>query len=110
VAGPLTLPQGEPAGFTTCTGTVMAATEWGGPAERKPVRPAMAGSYEALLHDAHIPAFLLCPLAAGDVSHALQEPRLERAIGVIYRPQTERQSPWADWYLREPPETYPTSL
>ena len=115
----------------------MAATEWGGPAERKPVRPAMAGSYEALLHDAHIPAFLLCPLAAGDVSHALQEPRLERAIGVIYRPQTERQSHWfaaslarqfdalvhvdhtraveplersQDWYLGEPPETYPTSL
>ena len=124
-------------GFTTYTGTVMAATEWGGPAERKPVRPAMAGSYEALLHDAHIPAFLLCPLATGDVSHALQEPRLERAIGVIYRPQTERQSHWfaaslarqfdalvhvdhtravepleraQDWYLGEPPETYPTSL
>ena len=124
-------------GFTTYTGTVTAASEWGGPAERKHVRPALANSYEALLHATRIPAFLLCPLAAGDAGHALREPRLERAIGVIYRPQTERQSHWfaasiaqqydalvhidqtraveplertQSWELGEPPETYPTAL
>ena len=79
-------------GFTTYSGTVTAASEWGGPAERKAVRPARSGSYEALLHATRIPAFLLCPLPAGDSGRALREPRLERAIGVIYRPHTERQS------------------
>src|ERR1039457_4813566 len=79
-------------GFTTYTGTVTAATEWGGPAERKRVRPAHPDSYEALFHATHIPAFLLCPVDAGDSGRALREPRLERAIGVIYRPETERQS------------------
>ncbi|MGZ4197892.1 MAG: erythromycin esterase family protein, partial [Solirubrobacteraceae bacterium] len=124
-------------GFTTYTGTVTAASEWGAPAERKHVRRGLADSYEALLHTVGIPAFLLCPLAAGDSGHALREPRLERAIGVIYRPQTERQSHWfaasaaqqfdalihidhtraveplertQTWQLGEPPETYPTAL
>src|SRR5690606_17957192 len=46
-------------GFATYTGTVTAATEWGGPAERKQVRPGMAGSYERLLHEVGIPDFLL---------------------------------------------------
>jgi erythromycin esterase-like protein len=124
-------------GFTTYAGTVTAASEWGAPAERKHVRRALSDSYEALLHAAGIPAFLLCPLAAGDSGRALREPRLERAIGVIYRPQTERQSHWftasaaqqfdalihidrtraieplertQTWELGEPPETYPTAL
>ena len=124
-------------GFTTYAGTVTAASDWGAPAERKRVRPARAGSYEALLHATRIPAFLLCPLAPGDTGRALREPRLERAIGVIYRPQTERQSHFfaaiaarqfdalvhfdltraveplertATWELGEPPETYPTAL
>ena len=68
--------------------------QWGAPAGRKHVRPALSGSYEALFHATGLPAFLLCPLGAGagDSGRALREPRLERAIGVIYHPQTERQS------------------
>jgi erythromycin esterase-like protein len=124
-------------GFTTYTGTVTAASEWGGAAERKRVRPAHPDSYEALFHATRVPAFLLCPLAAGDSGRALREPRLERAIGVIYRPATERQSHFfaasaprqfdalvhvdvtravealernQSWELGEPPETYPTAL
>lgn len=77
-------------GFTTHTGTVTAATDWDGPAERKRVRPSLSGSYEALFHDTGIARFLL-PL--GEAAPArLREPRLERAIGVIYRPDTERMS------------------
>jgi erythromycin esterase-like protein len=124
-------------GFTTYSGTVTAASSWGAPAERMRVRPAMDGSYEAVFHDTGLPAFLLCPLERGRAAAALEEPRLERAIGVIYRPQTERQSHMfasrithqfdalvhidrtraveplergPDWDLREPPETYPSSL
>ena len=78
-------------GFTTHTGTVRAASEWGGPPELKRVRPALPGSYELLFHQAGIPAFLL-PLREGGAAEALRRPRLERAIGVIYLPQTERQS------------------
>ena len=124
-------------GFTTHHGTVTAASDWGGPADRKRVRPALAGSYEALFHAAGVPDFLLCPVGAGRCGRALQQPRLERAIGVIYRPDTERESHWfaadasrqfdalvhldetraveplertAAWELGEPPETYPTAL
>ena len=79
-------------GFTTHHGTVTAASDWGGPAERKRVRPALAGSYEALFHAARIARFLL-PLHQRDaVTEALRDPGLERAIGVIYRPETERPS------------------
>ena len=79
-------------GFTTYTGTVTAATDWGAPAERKTVRRALEGSYEALFHEASLPQFLL-PLRDGaGVTDDLREPRLERAIGVIYRPDTERTS------------------
>lgn len=78
-------------GFTTHHGTVTAASDWGAAAERKRVRPGMAGSYEALFHEVGTPSFLL-PLRDSHVSAELREPRLERAIGVIYRPQTERQS------------------
>ena len=66
--------------------------DWGAPAERKRVRPALAGQLRGPLPRRRVPAFLLCPLAAGDAARALREPRLERAIGVIYRPETERQS------------------
>jgi len=84
-------------GFSTYTGTVTAASDWGGPAERKRVRPALANSYEALFHDVGLANFLLI-LRAGDLVNrkeliaSLREPRLERAIGVIYRPETERLS------------------
>ncbi len=124
-------------GLTTYHGSVTAATDWGGKAERKRVRAGLHDSYEALLHATGVPALLLCPLAAGDCGRVLGEPRLERAVGVIYRPETERQSHWFAanaarqydalvhidstraveplertpvWELGEPPETYPSAL
>ena len=78
-------------GFTTHTGTVTAANDWDDPAERKRVRPSLAASYERLFHDVELPRFLLL-LREGPASEALWEPRLERAIGVIYRPESERLS------------------
>ena len=78
-------------GFTTYSGTVTAASEWDGPAERKFVRPALADSYELLFHQTATPRFLL-PLGDPDLARVLATPRFERAIGVIYRPDTERAS------------------
>ena len=79
-------------GFTTHHGTVTAASDWGKSAERKRVRPALSGSYEALFHAARRDRFLVI-LNDGDMMvQQLSVPRLERAIGVIYRPDTERQS------------------
>jgi len=78
-------------GFTTYHGTVTAASEWDGPAEHKRVRPGMPGSYEALLHDAGVSDFVL-PLRGNAAARALEDERLERAIGVIYLPATERLS------------------
>jgi erythromycin esterase-like protein len=113
---------------------VTAASEWGGPAERKQVRPALDGSFERLFHELPIDDFLLPLARTGD---ALADVRLERAIGVIYRPQTERTSHWftaqlpqqfdavihfdhtraveplertALWDEGEAPETYPTGF
>jgi erythromycin esterase-like protein len=123
-------------GFTTFDGTVTAATDWGGPAERKRVRPALAGSHEALLHDGEARRFWL-DTSQPAVRDALVVSRLERAIGVIYRPQTERGSHYFDarladqfdavihfdhtraleplertslWDLGEPPETFPSGI
>jgi erythromycin esterase-like protein len=79
-------------GFTTHHGTVTAASDWGKPAERKRVRPALAGSYEALFHAAGRDRFLLVVNDSDAIAQQLRVPRLERAIGVIYRPETERQS------------------
>jgi erythromycin esterase-like protein len=87
-------------GFTTCTGTVTAATDWDAPAERKRVRAALPESYEALFHTVGVPRFLLPLRDGGQASASLREPRLERAIGVIYRPETERQSHY--FYARLP--------
>jgi erythromycin esterase-like protein len=78
-------------GFTTHTGTVTAASNWDEPAQRKRVRPSMAGSYERLFHEAGVDQFLLL-LREGAVRDVLQGDRLERAIGVIYRPESERLS------------------
>jgi erythromycin esterase-like protein len=125
-------------GFTTFDGSVTAASGWDEPPERKRVRPALSGSWERLFHDVDVPRFLLRtdPL---DVRTGLVEPRLERAIGVLYLPETERQShyfyavlprqfdvvihldhtravepldPPARWHREreEPPEAYPTGL
>ena len=79
-------------GFTTHHGTVTAASDWGDPAERKSVRPALTGSYEALFHATGRARFLLILNDSDTVAEQLCNPRLERAIGVIYRPETERQS------------------
>jgi erythromycin esterase-like protein len=83
-------------GFTTDYGTVTAASEWNGPAQRKQVRPGLQGSYEDLFHQVNIqcnlPNFCLIPQKSDLVREALRTPRLERAIGVIYQPETERAS------------------
>jgi protein-L-isoaspartate(D-aspartate) O-methyltransferase len=81
-------------GFGTDHGTVAAATDWDGPMELKRVRPSHASSYERLCHDSAVEAFLL-PVRAprrADLRDELLAPRLERAIGVIYRPDTELAS------------------
>jgi len=124
-------------GFTTYTGTVTAASNWGGSAERKRVRPAMPGSYEALFHDAGIPAFLLTLPRGTPVSKGLSETMWERAIGVIYLPESELAShyfharlsdqfdavihvdrtraveplePTSEWGIGEPAETFPSGV
>ncbi len=81
-------------GFGTDNGTVAAASDWDGPMLTKSVRPALDGSYERLCHESGEPRFLL-PLRqprSPSLRKALAKPRLERAIGVIYRPETELQS------------------
>src|SRR6266550_1983900 len=124
-------------GFTTYTGTVTAASEWDGPAERKRVRPALENSYEASFHEAGMPNLFLPLRESRSASIALRDPKLERAIGVIYLPQTERQSHYFEarladqfdavihfdethalepferyalWESGEPPETFPTGV
>jgi protein-L-isoaspartate(D-aspartate) O-methyltransferase len=123
-------------GFGTDHGTVAAATDWDGEMEIKRVRPSHPESYERLCHDSEVPAFLLHlrePERA-EVREELEAPRLERAIGVIYRPETELLShyfqavlPWQFdeyvWFddtravtplaaeeVRGMPETYPFGL
>jgi erythromycin esterase-like protein len=124
-------------GFTTYTGTVTAASNWDEPAQLKIVRPALTGSYEALFHETGLPQFMLDLREANSALKPLYERRLERAIGVIYRPDTERQSHyfyaclpqqfdavihlddtqgvepldrWAKKPTGEAPETFPSSL
>lgn len=80
-------------GFTTYTGSVSAADEWDSHVLHQNVRPGMPGSYEALLHRVGHPQFLLdFRHGAPELRSALEGPMLERAIGVIYRPRTERHS------------------
>ena len=81
-------------GFGTDHGTVAAATDWGGPMHRKTIRPSHPESYERICHDSEIPAFILHLRRPKhpDLREELSQPRLERAIGVIYRPETELQS------------------
>jgi protein-L-isoaspartate(D-aspartate) O-methyltransferase len=89
-------------GFGTHAGTVAAAHDWDEPMEVKDVRPSLAGSYERACHDSGVPRFLLdLRDGAADeaVVEALLEPRLERFIGVIYRPETERWSHYAEAVL-----------
>ncbi|MFT5501181.1 MAG: protein-L-isoaspartate(D-aspartate) O-methyltransferase [Woeseiaceae bacterium] len=81
-------------GFGTDHGTVAAASDWDGPMEVKTVQPSLPNSYERLFHETGLPGFMLGVGGAGSESlrHGLLKPRLQRAIGVIYRPETERQS------------------
>jgi erythromycin esterase-like protein len=88
-------------GFGTHSGTVAAATDWDEPMEVKQVRPSLSGSYERVSHDTGMDRFLL-DLREGrskDAALALLEPRLERFIGVIYRPETERWSHYSQCVL-----------
>jgi erythromycin esterase-like protein len=125
-------------GFTTYTGTVVAARQWGNPAELMQVKQALPGSWEDLLHKFTTKKFFL----NFDANKQLRDlfanisPQLQRAIGVIYRPETERQSHYSYSELslqfdgiihidhtsalsplnaisiedKEPPETFPTAL
>jgi erythromycin esterase-like protein len=124
-------------GFSTHHGTVTAASDWDQPARRKRVRAGLAGSWEDLLHQTATSRFLL-PLRDNPALQRLATPqRLQRAIGVIYRPETERQSHYfmtrlaqqfdalihidetsalepldhgPVWHSIEPPETYPSGV
>jgi erythromycin esterase-like protein len=83
-------------GFGTHTGTVAAASNWDGDMEVKRVRPSHQDSYERLCHDAQIPRFLLDLGRDEAVRRRLLPTRLERFIGVIYRPDTELMSHYAE--------------
>ena len=123
-------------GFSTYDGTVTAASDWDAPAERKRVRPGLAGSYERTFHESGHDRFWV-DLGERDVATALRGALLQRAIGVIYRPETERWSHYfearlpeqfdamihldnttaltqldrtAGWDEGEPPETWPTGM
>jgi erythromycin esterase-like protein len=123
-------------GYTTAHGTVTAASDWDEQVEMKRVRPARLDSFEHVFHEVSTPRFFL-PLADEPVRGFLMKPRLERAIGVIYRPETERQSHYFDaslssqfdavlhfdhtsavrpleispqWTPPEVPETFPTGV
>jgi erythromycin esterase-like protein len=124
-------------GFTTYTGTVTAANDWDEPGECKRVRPALPDSYELSFHETNVPRFFLPLRDSALRSPLLTRQHLERAIGVIYRPETERISHYfrADiarqfdgvlhfdethalqplevperWHEPEPPETYPSGF
>lgn len=86
--------RGYSIGLGTDHGTVAAAAQWGDPFQRMRIRPAQAESYERVFHETGVPAFHL-PLRQPrrrELRPELEEPRLERAIGVIYRPETELES------------------
>jgi erythromycin esterase-like protein len=87
-------------GFTTHTGSVTAARDWDEPAERRRVRPSLDGSYERLFHETGLPRFWL-PLAERPLRDVLWTERLQRAIGVVYRPETERPSHYFRAHLAE---------
>ncbi|HLM61689.1 MAG TPA: erythromycin esterase family protein, partial [Pyrinomonadaceae bacterium] len=78
-------------GFTTHAGTVAAANNWDEPAQLKKVRPSHKDSYEQIFHQTGLPRFFL-NLRDEEMKEILSRPHLERAIGVIYRPETERLS------------------
>jgi erythromycin esterase-like protein len=79
-------------GFTTYHGTVMAAQSWGMPGQQRDVRPALSGSWEQVFHQTGIPAFLLLLQQPALTESLTGTQLLERAIGVSYHPETERES------------------
>jgi len=95
-------------GFGTHGGTVAAAEDWDGPMEVKRVNPSRPDSYERIAHDTGVDRFLLDMRAGHNQAAraALMEPRLERFIGVIYRPQTERWSHYSSAILPEQFDAY----
>jgi len=124
-------------GFSTHHGTVTAASEWDAVAERKRVRPGLSGSYDDLFHRSDETRFWLALRDEPALARLLAERRLQRAIGVIYLPHSERLShyfhtrlpaqfdamihidrtraveplvPEPEWHAGEPPETYPSGL
>lgn len=124
-------------GFTSHHGYVTAASEWGGVAERKRISPALPNSYEDLFHNFRLDRFLLIMRGREELSRILPNNYLERAIGVLYLPQSERASHYfhADlarqfdavihidetqavkpleklgvFHLDDAPETYPSGL
>ncbi len=91
-------------GFGTHTGTVAAADDWDEPTRIRRVRPSLPESHERMSHDSNVPRFLLDlrrEEIGRDIKEALQQPRLERFIGVIYRPETERWSHYSEAILSE---------
>ncbi|AJE47117.1 erythromycin esterase family protein [Celeribacter indicus] len=88
-------------GFGTHGGTVAAASDWDAPMEVKRITPSRADSYERLCHETGHPRFLLETGSDAGLAEKLSEPRLERFIGVIYRPATEFQSHYAEAVLPE---------
>jgi erythromycin esterase-like protein len=116
---------------------VTAAHDWDEPGERKRVRPALPDSYELGLHESGLSRFFLNLRNGAGKTELLSRPRLERAIGVIYRPETERISHYfranirdqfdgvihldetraveplekpERWHEMEPPETFPSGI
>ena len=79
-------------GFSTYDGVVTAASNWDEPPAFKDIVPGTTGSYEALFHEARYQNFILSLIGHEQLDHYLKIPRLQRAIGVIYRPETERLS------------------
>lgn len=90
-------------GFMTYSGTVTAAGDWDEPGQRRRVRVGMHGSYEKLMHETGLPSFLLRFDRRDGLVDQLRQPRLERAIGVVYRPGTERVS---HYFLASLPEQF----
>jgi protein-L-isoaspartate(D-aspartate) O-methyltransferase len=93
-------------GLGTHAGSVTCATDWDGPTETKRVLPSRRDSHERLCHDAGIARFLLDLSAHEMLRSRLSEPRLERFIGVIYRPETERWSHYSEAVLPQQFDAY----
>jgi protein-L-isoaspartate(D-aspartate) O-methyltransferase len=93
-------------GFGTHSGTVAAASDWDGPMEVKPVRPSHPDSYERLCHASRRPRFLLDLRPDGVLRRRMAQPRLERFIGVVYRPETEFTSHYAEASLPQQFDAY----